>query len=79
MSFNPKWIVGKRVARVDMGTERFRAAGQVVTMHNPYIHFDDGSCIRFFTEENPDGGEYGTGIAYYAANEQTPRDSTKGD
>jgi hypothetical protein len=63
MSFNPKWILGKKVVMVEMnlfdaGTARHNRAA-----HNPRIYFEDGSSIAFTTEET-EGSEYGTGIVY---------------
>lgn len=56
--FNPRWIVGKTIAAVDMRpfeTESRKA-------HDPIITFTDGSQIQFLTEET--GYDYGTDIVY---------------
>lgn len=61
--FNPKWIVGKTIAKVDM---RPFEAGEPTRMgmaHDPIIIFTDGSHIWFTTEET-EVGEYGTSISY---------------
>jgi hypothetical protein len=44
---NPRWIVGKTVARVDLNSFDDGRAG---TAHGPVIHFTDGSSISFSTE-----------------------------
>jgi hypothetical protein len=62
--FNPRWIVGKRVAQVNMNT----LAGErnsTSPSHRPVITFDDGSAISFETEETNDGAYYGTSISYH--------------
>lgn len=59
---NPKWIVGKRVAKVDLGVFE-DARGQIC--HSPSIWFEDGSHITFATEEVEGGGSYGTHISYW--------------
>ena len=61
MSFNPRWVVGKTVASVDM---RPGDDGRGGTAHDPVITFTDGSRIRFVTEET-ETGEYGVDIAYH--------------
>ena len=58
--FNPRWIVGKTVARVDMNPWDSGKGNQA---HSPVIHFTDGSSIRFVTEET-EIGEYGTAVVY---------------
>ena len=64
MRFNPKWIIGKTVASVEMnpfpkGSLRESRSG---VAHQPCITFTDGSRIWFSTEETE--GDYGTAIAY---------------
>lgn len=64
MSFNPKWIVGKTIERVEMNP--FKAGSDEnprMLAHAPRIHFSDGSWIYFHTEET-EVGEYGTDIGY---------------
>lgn len=68
-AFNPQWITGKTVARVDMHPQRvpfnsFTPSALGPTMHEPIIHFTDGSSIRFHVEEHPDGDDYGVDIVY---------------
>lgn len=60
MTFNPKWIVGKRVAAVEMRPFDDGKGGKA---HAPIIRFADGSFIEFTTEET-EVGEYGTSIDY---------------
>jgi hypothetical protein len=60
--FNPKWIKGKVVARVEMNTESLHA-GRKGVKHNPEIHFTDGSRICFNVVEDEDN--YGIDIRYY--------------
>lgn len=64
--FNPRWIVGKTVATVDMqpfeGYEN-PSAGITKQCHDPIITFTDGSHIQFITEET-EVGCYGTDILY---------------
>lgn len=62
-NFNPKWIVGKSVARVEMNPFD---DGQGRKAHDPRIWFTDGSSIAFTTEET-EVGEYGTNISYSPA------------
>ena len=62
MRFNPNWLKGKTVLKVEMnpydaGSARHRVA------HNPRIYFTDGSSIAFTTEET-EGSDYGTDIVY---------------
>lgn len=65
MSFNPRWVIGKRVARVEMRPFLARDFGPEKAT-NPRVIFHDGSYIEFFTQET-DGGEYGTGIRFTKA------------
>jgi hypothetical protein len=44
---NPRWVVGKTVARVDPNSFD---DGRARTAHGPVIHFTDGSSISFSTE-----------------------------
>jgi hypothetical protein len=46
---NPRWIVGKTVARVDLGCF---PDGRGDTAHNPGIWFTDGSSIGFCDRRN---------------------------
>lgn len=59
---NPKWIIGKRVARVDLGVFK-DAHGKIC--HKPSIWFEDGSHLTFTTEEVEGGSDYGTHISYW--------------
>ncbi len=59
--FNPRWIIGKTVASVDM---RPGPDGRGGTYHTPTIYFTDGSLVWFTTQET-EVGEYGTQITYY--------------
>lgn len=61
MSFQPHWIVGKTVAKVDMGN--WRGDGDTSDRHDPTIWFTDGSSIGFLTEES-ESLSYGTDIIY---------------
>lgn len=63
MSFNPKWIIGKTVAKVDMRVFRKEEFGRS-TATDPIIIFTDGSRITFTTQET-EIGTYGTAINYY--------------
>jgi len=60
--FNPRWIEGKTIAKVEM---RPFDAGMALNWnaHDPIIRFTDGSSIQFVTEET-ETGEYGTNIVY---------------
>ena len=71
MKFNPKWIVGKRVASVEMNPLRGGQSGGSVS-HNPVIYFADGSQIWFTVQEGSDkfGNAYGVGISYYAGKDR---------
>ncbi len=59
MRFNPKWIIGKTVERVEMNPFESREfperIGSMVA-HDPCIYFTDGSSIAFSTEETEVGG-----------------------
>jgi hypothetical protein len=67
VNFNPKWIIGKTVARVEMNAEPAREASADKTlMHSPCITFTDGSRITFTAEES-DFGRYGVDIDYWKA------------
>jgi hypothetical protein len=57
---NPRWIVGKTVARVDLNPFD---DGKGATAHAPVIYFTDGSSISFSTEETDMEG-YGISINY---------------
>lgn len=60
--FNPRWIVGKTVASVDMQRSTSGVTEDDRKICNPIITFTDGSSIRFSTQE-AEGG-YGTDIVY---------------
>lgn len=62
--FNPNWIVGRRIVHVDMGACKVPYGPSTLTMHDPTITLDNGVRLRFLTEENPHGGEYGVNIIY---------------
>ncbi len=64
--FQPRWIIGKTVARVEMNPFSAGGYGRGETAHNPRIYFTDGSSIAFHTEET-ETGEYGTDIDYRKA------------
>lgn len=62
MKFNPKWIIGKRIKSVELRPfNRYEYSKGTTT--DPVITFDDGSSIRFLTEET-EVGEYGVAICY---------------
>lgn len=65
-NFNPKWIVGKTVAAVDMRLFEMSQEFHGKKAHDPVITFTDGSSITFITEETGTG-EYGTDISYHKA------------
>lgn len=70
--FNPHWIVGKTVARVEMNqfpSELHRGQRPDHVAHNPRIYFADGSSIAFMTQET-ETGEYGTNIIYSPASKR---------
>lgn len=72
--FNPKWIIGRKVVRVEMNAFDNAPYGQA---HNPRIYFDNGASIAFVTEELESGSDYGTAIVYSppgASPEQDPSD-----
>ncbi len=68
MSFNPKWIIGKRVRAVKMNSfhprDGYAGIDYGRTMHHPVIEFEDGSEVVFQTEEHPEGDGYGVSIIY---------------
>ncbi len=66
--FNPKWIVGKTVARVDMNPF---SDGKGSTTFRPYIMFTDGSRVWFSTDET-EVGEYGISVGYSSAAAPSP-------
>lgn len=67
MRFNPKWIIGKIVASVDMQKIEHGSSGGGPS-YDPIIHFTDGSKIWFTTIEGCDpGNEYGIDIGYTKA------------
>lgn len=59
-AMNPRWVVGKTVASLDMQP---CPDGRGGTYHTPVITFTDGSSIKFSTEET-EVGVYGTDISY---------------
>jgi hypothetical protein len=61
MRFDPKWIVGKTIARVEMNP--FDAGGGRGTAHDPAIYFTDGTRITFMAQELEEDG-YGVAIIY---------------
>lgn len=61
---NPRWLVGKVIAKVEMNPFD---DGRGLIAHNPVITFTDGSAIAFTTEET-EIGEYGTAISYRRKN-----------
>lgn len=64
MTFNPRWILGKTVARVEMNPFQKSLHGERHGVaHDPRIIFTDGSSIAFSTEET-EVGSYGTSISY---------------
>jgi len=68
MAFDPRWIVGKTVASVEMRPFRAREGSREVT-HAPRIFFTDGSHIAF-TGQETDFGAYGVGVGYYKPSPQ---------
>lgn len=62
--FNPKWIVGKTVASVDMRPFDMSLEFKGAKATDPAITFTDGSYITFTTQETGTG-EYGTHINYH--------------
>lgn len=69
--FNPRWIEGKTIERVEMNPFN-RGDGYSDVAHDPHIRFTDGSSIAFVTEET-DTGSYGTSIVYIKANRKKRR------
>jgi hypothetical protein len=63
MNFNPKWIVGKTVDRIEMRPFKCGPGASQRTAHDPIIWFTDGSSISFVTEETE--GDCGTEIVYW--------------
>jgi hypothetical protein len=63
MTINPKWLIGKTIAKVEMRPFNSRDNGEKGTAHDPHITFTDGSRIWFTTQET-EVGEYGTCISY---------------
>jgi hypothetical protein len=65
MRFDPRWIIGKTVARVNYPAQPARDRGPDHSGAHPAteIHFTDGSSIAFVTEET-DWDWYGTQIVY---------------
>lgn len=61
--FQPRWIEGKTVERVEMNPFR---DGRGSTAHDPRIVFTDGSSVTFLAEET-DVAQYGTDICYHPA------------
>lgn len=64
--FNPRWIAGKTVSRVDMRPFDSGHVSYGKIAHDPVIHFTDGSCVSFVTEET-EVGVYGVDIVYRKA------------
>jgi hypothetical protein len=66
---NPRWLVGKTIARVEMNPfeahdpNQIRCGSGRRVAHDPRIYFTDGTSISFVTEET-EIGEYGTDIVY---------------
>ena len=67
MPFNPKWLIGRTITRVDMHTQRVLDNGgpRYRTMHFPVITLDNGAELSFFVEEDPNGAEYGVDFIYH--------------
>lgn len=63
---NPKWIVGKTIASVDMCPFLARPDSSRELAHDPIVTFTDGSRITFSTQET-EVGVYGTSIDYRPA------------
>lgn len=68
--FNPRWIVGKTIDRVEMNhfPSGRGLTGRAIT-YDPSIYFTDGSAICFLTDET-EGNEYGVRIIYTKASPQ---------
>lgn len=64
MTLNPKWLIGKTIASVEMNAEPARERARSPLMHKPVITFTDGSKITFTAEESDFGG-YGVAINYW--------------
>jgi hypothetical protein len=73
MPFNPKWLVGKTIERVDM---RSFDDGRGRTTHNPRITFTDGTALTFGADELEHGDGYGIALNYHPKNPR-PRKPTK--
>lgn len=63
-SFDPKSVIGKRIAGFDhrayrVANNSVNPSGPKTTMHDPIFTLDDGSTIEFVVEEHPDGAGYG--------------------
>lgn len=61
--FNPKWIAGKTVERVEMNGIQLPDASRVGVLHKPVIYFTDGSTLAFRVEES-DSWAYGVDLVY---------------
>lgn len=57
-----KALVGRTIVAVDLNASWQGEGLDRVRMHNPTIHLDDGTAIRFLVEEHPEGAEYGVDL-----------------
>lgn len=76
--FNPKWIIGKTIAKVDMRPFEAGEYARMSTAHDPIITFTDGSRIWFTTEET-EVGAYGTAIGYAPGKRRAIASHSAGD
>ncbi len=53
-------IEGRRIVRIDLDPQLVE--GEELT--SPRIWLDDGSYLRFYAQESPDGGEPGVGLVH---------------
>lgn len=65
MTFNPKWIIGRKIVAVDMNP--FEAAPETPsanrTVFDPVFTLDNGARVKFLTTET-EVGEYGIDVIY---------------
>ena len=57
-------LVGRMIVSVDLDATWEGEGANRVRMHDPTILLDDGSRLRFLTEEHPSGDSYGVDIIH---------------
>jgi hypothetical protein len=65
--FNPRWLIGRKIVRVDMNrfdTGRKDRTGKKIIATDPVIHFDNGAYIDFSVQETE--GDYGIAISFHS-------------